>query len=524
MLSGKIRSAIVLTLLLALLPTWTGAQAYKNESEADLYERSKEKLLRGRDLERAITLLSALVVRKPGNADYQTALGCACVSRLASLYCAAEDAKIIDGARRSYQRRLRIWHQMQADPALPLFGRPQPSAPLAPTTPDDSKAYDPLETTTQQRLTDLTVKALHSFHEALSLGRSLAPRRKAEVNYTCGWGFLLLYKSAKESVRYQEHASPARPDSADLPLTPTPTTQEDRTLTHDEMIACFQACADFNSKKPDYRQSLAFAYAPDYLSDILTSFDEEKLAQSQNNSMENALKSMQSALALPGKRADPDLLYQAALLADRSFPDKALESLKKLTAVQNTNAVNFYLLAEAHLRHAEHLTGDPALKAKQDALSAIESGNQAPRYYNVEMVLPVPKSLALAWNYHRTYGLGLDSHCLDSLFGLLSNAGLNSGPQKDGEFAMRGGVCMMEMGLNALRHYEGADLDPGDLRTHAILYDRAFMGIIFCGRAYKLIQSAAIISPSQANISLAEEYAQSAAYWKAWDAALIKQQ
>jgi hypothetical protein len=138
------------------------------------------------------------------------------------------------------------------------------------------------------------------------------------------------------------------------------------------------------------------------------------------------------------------------------------------------------------------------------------------------MILPLPKLLVAAWTYHRTYGLGLDSRCLDSLYGFLHSAAADATEHKDGDALMRCGVAMVDMGLNALRHYDGADLDPGDLRTNVILYGRAFQGMVSCGKGYKSIQAAALMSPSAVNIAIAEQYARSADYWRAWDTALIQ--
>jgi tetratricopeptide (TPR) repeat protein len=521
---GCVLSSGVWMLLLSALPIRTQAQSYRAWSETELYTHGRDKVLAGKDLERAITLLSALVERKPGNADYQMTLGCACVSRLASLRGASEDAKIVEGARSGYKRRVKIWQAMQENSALPLFGKPPPVAPRDPTTPDDGKAYDPADKFAQKQTADLCVKALHSFHEAVRLGRSLAPKHNVEVNYTCGWGMLLLYRSDKDNIKFQKSASPGKaettPDGTRTVTAPL-TADADGTILHqDDMVACFKVCTDYSSKRADYWQSLAFAYAPDYVTDVMTSADEEKIAQSAVNRIEEAGKSLQTALSL--KRADPDLLYQAALVFSLSLPDKAVDSLKKLTTVQNANAVNYYLLAEAYLKQARHLSGAPALQARHEALAAIEAGNQAPRYFNATLLLPVPRLLAPAWNYDGLFGLGLDSQCLSSLFEFLAGVGAENIQNKDGETLMRAGVCMMEMGLNALRHYEGGDLDPEDLRTHVILYDRAFYGMVCCGKSFKFINTAATMSPSPANTALADAYAQSAAYWRAWDTALTQ--
>ncbi len=502
-------------LLLFALPACSQAQSYKIWSEAGLYARGKERVLKGQDLEQAIAMLAALVERKPADADYQMTLGCACVSRLAALHCAAEDAKIVEGAGRAYQRRLKTWQTMQEDASLPLFGKPQPVAPVDPFTPDDGKAYD-ATVIALKPVPQLALQALHCFREALRLSHALSPKHKTEIDYTCGWGLLMLYKSAKENIRYQESPTPVRPEDANRTPPPNP---DEKTLIHDEIIACFQACANATSKKADYWQSLAFAYAPDYVTDILSNFDEAKI-EAKTDRVEEAEKSLQRALTL--KRADPDLLYQAALLSSRSLPDKAVDSLKKLTRVQNANAVNFYLLAQACLRQTEHLEGGRASQARQEALAALDSGNHAPEYFNVTLILPIPKLLNSAWNYRRTYGFGLDSYCMDSLYGSLGDAISDAIKRKDGDALMQWSVSMMEMALNALRHYEGADMDPMDLRTHNILYHRAFMGMVCCGKAYKQIQTAAILSPSAANDSLVRSYAPSAAYGRAWDKALIQ--
>lgn len=515
----RIRLLLVPLLLLANLSASAQAPAYKSMSDAQLYEGGRERLLKGRDLEKAIDLLSALTIRKPQDADYQVALGCACVARLTSLHCAAEDSKIVEGARGMYQRRVKIWQQMQDDPAFPLFGKPQPVAPIDPITPDDGKGYDPADSQMQKRLPELAKLALHSFHEALRLDRFLTAKHRDEIEYTCGWGLLLLYRSAKESIHYQDtRPSTAAPDASAASQTPP----DDLLLKQQEIIACFQACTASGSKNADYWQSLAFAYAPDYITDDVALSAGTTIAEAPGNRTEDALKSLQHALSLPIKRGDPDLLYQAALVSSVNLQERAAENLKKLTQIQTTNAVNFYLLAAASLKQAEHLTGAAAQQARQEALSAIESGNQAPQYYSVAMLLPVPKLLAPAWNYHRTYGLGLDSHCLDALVGFLSATASEAIQNQNGAMLMRCGTAMLEMGLNALRHYDGQDLDAKDLRSGPVLYTRAFMGMICCGKGYKFVQKAAVLAPDPANTSAAEGYGRSAAYWQAWDKALTQ--
>ena len=101
-----IRLVLFFALLLFAVPGQTQAQSYKTWPDADLYTHGKDRVLKGQDLEQAIKALAVLVERKPGDADYQMTLGCACVSRLASLHCAAEDTQILEGTRRAYQKRM----------------------------------------------------------------------------------------------------------------------------------------------------------------------------------------------------------------------------------------------------------------------------------------------------------------------------------------------------------------------------------------------------------------------------------
>ncbi|MCW3055543.1 MAG: hypothetical protein JWN14_4713 [Chthonomonadales bacterium] len=91
-----IRFPIVSALLLAVLTAERQALSCDAWYEAELYRVSVLNQLHTHHLERTITILSALVLRKPEDADYQMTLNHACGSPLASVHCATETTKIVD--------------------------------------------------------------------------------------------------------------------------------------------------------------------------------------------------------------------------------------------------------------------------------------------------------------------------------------------------------------------------------------------------------------------------------------------
>lgn len=114
----------------------------------------------------------------------------------------------------------------------------------------------------------------------------------------------------------------------------------------------------------------------------------------------------------------------------------------------------------------------------------------------------------------------VDWHCVDQLFDALEDKVTEAEVGKDGAVMMRYAVAMMELGLKALKHDKGDDLDPTLPRTQLLLYQRAFSGSLCCAQAQKRIRTAIALTPSDANRVLAERYAQVENYWRAWEAAV----
>ncbi len=182
-----------------------------------------------------------------------------------------------------------------------------------------------------------------------------------------------------------------------------------------------------------------------------------------------------------------------------------------------------HLIAEAQCYQAEELKGDDAARIWETALTSLEAGSHTLNYQAITLNLPIPKSLSKAWNYRVLYGIGEATRCLQFLFRYCADISRETAAsEKQNQFQMRLGAAMMELGLHSLRHYKGDDLDSGDFRTQIMLYERAFYGMICCGKAHKIIKEAKARVPNDENTLLAEKYGQYEDYWKAWDEALIR--
>ena len=132
--------ALLLMLLLTffLQPLPLSAQATPS---AELCADGTNLLLKGRQMNSAIAKFSVLVKREPNNASYHLMLGNAYTGRLASFACAVEGTRYEYSSQKIYEKRMRIWNQMQDDPNMPLFGTLKPVEPPTPRTPDDEKYF-----------------------------------------------------------------------------------------------------------------------------------------------------------------------------------------------------------------------------------------------------------------------------------------------------------------------------------------------------------------------------------------------
>ena len=532
----SLSAGISLMVLAAFSPVLLRAQEAKSkpevtsESAISPYERASRLVQSGRNLEAAIKTLSSAVEKEPDNAEFRMTLGCAYASRLASVSYVSYNAEIAAAAQEAFKRRLKVWRLMQSEPEMPLFGLPEPVSPQASITPDDGRVFTADKEKRNEIRADLARKALLHLRKSVLLSAGLTPKTRAKIDFACGWGMLLLYRNAKDLLKMEANSPTEKgaktvvSKSAPLELKSDPAKiltvlkRDEATLYQDEIVACFKNCADFDKKKSEYPQSLAFAYAPDFLIDSVSFSGDSELGQSKINRIAEAIQAMRQALTI--RKQDPDLLFQASLIASIDSPEDSLDFMRRLTLRQNQNSLPFYFLADAYLKSAEKLTGKAIAKAEDAAISALEEGFRAPDYRCTPLACPLPPLLRAAWAYRQSYGFGYDAHCLDSVFSDMKPAVDRMKLSKEGERLMRLSVGIMEMGLKALHNYAGADLDAKDLRSFVFLHQRAFYGFICCLKGFNFMKDAAKLSTNEANLSALAHYSQLEPYWKSWDAAI----
>lgn len=495
-------------------------QAPSVESKETQYDIACSYLAKGRKLENAISTLTKLVEQQPDNCDYQLALGCALTSRLASISCVEENMKIAVGAKKMFERRVKIWEQMQGDPTMPLHGTPKPTPPVFTVTPDDQRNYDPAKEGAAKRTRYLVDTAVQSFHRAYRLSRAFPIARRTQIDYTFGWGMLLVYRFAGDNLRFKDILPAYRVDN---PKSEEQKQLDEKTIFHDEVIGAFQECVDAKvpinrNLKANYLQSMAFAEAPDFLNEVSSQEDLKKLTESNVNRIAVAITHLKQAQI--ENSGGENLPYQLALFCMYREPDTAINALKQIASTEN-NGVAYYLLAVALASNIGQQTGPNVLSLKKEIFDVVDAGNHAADYHNHTLALPLPRLLAPAWNYRSFFGLGADTQCLKQLFSFLSPASPEIDAVAD-DILFRQNVLLMELGLNALKHYQGNDLPIDDPRTQIALYQRGFYGFIACGKANKQIQKLAMSVISPDDTAMAQRYAQMQSYFQAWDTALTR--
>ncbi len=508
--------ALICLVALFASPTSAYADDYKKWSEDDLRERGTALLQAGQRLEKAIAMLSALAERKPDNARYQMLLGCACAGRLEALACAEESATYEQGVKRLYEKRWKIWQQMQSEPSMPLYGKPQPVAPAKPTTPDDQQGFRLDNSAVVRRRAELAAQTLRGLRSAYHLSRKMPAETRQEISFACGWGLLLLYHSAKDIIQFSETPLPQN----FVPVNAKPALSPDLPLTRDEFVACLQDCVECDPKRVDYWQTLAYANAPDFLTNPGMGRDEDKIAESKVNRPEAALDALRHALKL--KRDDANTLYEMALLAYFSPTDDTLNSLKKLTVTQHQNAVFFYQLAAAYSRKANAAKSDAAAARMQaDAIAAVEAGNAAPQLEDITLFLPAPRLLKAAWSYRRIVSMGKNANYLSEISDLMKRNAQRNIASKSYDAAMQTGAIETELAIKLANNFYDPDLEDSASFIQTTLFFRGFMAYICGSNAYyKLLKPAVTADPTAEHIALLKRYAPMKAYWEAWDEAI----
>src|SRR5579862_153099 len=321
-----------------------------HKTAPELYAFARSLLAQGKSSEAAAQALRIAVEREPSNGDYQAALGCACVMRLAAFTYAQRDQLGGTGGGREYERRHRIWQLTHSQPGWPLYGSPEPEQPSEPFTPDDSKPYTLSKEDGQEAIRRLGSEAQAAFLAARDHAHDGSPSAQLRRAYACGWGSLLIHRLA--------------PDIQDVPPeSPTPS-EADQGLPQSrgaampmtaelEAVRRFRFCIGLVTNKPsgsdkhekdapsaaDCWDSLAIALAPDFLDDWQQHRDSYDLGDSspQTGYISEAKSAFEHAIAAePNSQA---ILFQYAMANFASNPDRAAGLFDRIAQRDAGNAL-----------------------------------------------------------------------------------------------------------------------------------------------------------------------------------------
>ena len=349
-------------------------------------------LQRGRNYERATSLLQAAVRSEPQNRTYQIALGCALASRAASLALAASRLRYIEEDQAKYKTLTTAWEIAQKDRKSPAFGKPHPLPPVL-RTKDDGLPFTLTKEAAAQGFKQRALAAQSAWDAALRL--SSQPYQKSEALSVRGWGQRLLRRFGHNVIKDEE-----------LP--------DNKTIVED-----FEAASKIAHRDARIWESLGDARLGD-------DWKPNPLGESQT-----AIAAYRRSLELNSSNAN--LWYRLYEIYREKQPEQAEAALRQAALAEPDNAYGFYCLAvllfaktplnefdkavHAAIREGRSI-GDlddvtkkvrqqPATAAAYDALAeavlSLERGNAASRYTIPYCSPPVPVLLASAWRLRAEY-------------------------------------------------------------------------------------------------------------------------
>lgn len=450
------------------------ADDFNKWDTATLFAHGTSLLKRGIQLNEAIAVLKMSVGRDSARYDYQLALGSACASRFASIACAARESLSYSRAYPDYDKKIAAWNIAQKDLNNPDFGSPRPSEPPSVFTPDDSKRFVMAKDEMRRTLLKLGRQSIAAYDAARKLAESSSAEERRGVEYERGWGLFLLRRFGREFVPEEPSTIPVTLTKADV-----------LNVRLSEVIDCFTRCTILDPKNADNWQSLGLAHVPKTIFAIeyesLQLFLEDAAINSPNEDSD-AIAAFKKAVALKPK--DFNLLYQAAQIAYSIDPALALDCLDRAAQRMSTNAVLWYFLADHRFKRASsHNVKDP-LELNNRALQDVQTGNAAPQYWAIPMVLPAPPLLKRAWEYVITYGLTEDPRILEQTWSWLREFAADRDTHGDVDQFMNVISTWMNLGLKAIGNMNGQDLNYKDPRARVMRWSRALHGVEFCLDAY----------------------------------------
>lgn len=477
------------------------ATNFMGTTTESLLESGTALLKSGRNLNRAIELLSAAASREPHNLDVQTALGCAYASRFASIAEAVRLAEAFQRDQRVYEKLRSVWESAQTDPSRAEYGAPEPVAPSLPTTPDDGRVFALSESESRQVLKDLGCRSVAAFDTAHRIvendtGNASAARRDS-AEYTRGWGLFLIRRFGKDLVE-------ERP----IGTRETTSVKDHLYISKSDVADCFRHYVQNNPASADGWHALAVALVPNYVQVV----DGEGYLKYLNGGEVQKPEEVAAALdalqhALDARPDDFDLLYQLAMISFSTRPEEATHALEQATHRRRNEATLWYLLAEQRFQMAKKIkegakggsgaNGVTEDQMQGDAIASVIAGNRAANYRAISFNLPVPSELRRPWDYFKPYGYGDDTRVLSALFRYVGDYTSRQITLHAENETMAGVQALMDMGTKAVKAASAGDLDVRDPRMRLAIRNRIFYGTLACERAYDLVKQAQSIQPNE---------------------------
>lgn len=443
-----------------------------------LYAHGISLAKRGIQLNEAIAVFKMCAGRDTTRADYQLALGSACAARFASIACAAGQLASRSRADLNFDKEISAWRVAQQDPNNPDFGNPRPEEPPEILTPDDNKRFTTPKGEVRRILLKLGRQSIAAYASARKLAENNPVEERRDVEYERGWGLFLLRRFGREFVPDEPlHGQGASPSYDVLDV------------RQSEVIDCFTRCTTLDPKNADNWHSLGLAYVPKTLFAIeyetLQKYIEDAAINSPSDD-NSAISALKKALAL--KPRDFNLLYQAAQIAYSVNPALALDCLDRAAQRLPTNAVLWYFLANHRFkRAASHDVNDP-LELNTRAVQDVQTGNAAPQYWAIAMVLPAPPLLKRAWEYVPSYGLTEDPMIIQQTWSWLREFAVDRDVHGDVSQYMDTITSWTNLGLKAIGSMNSQEMDYKDPRARVMRWSRVFHGVEFCLDAYSNVR------------------------------------
>lgn len=181
----------------------------QDEPTAEMrYRQATDLIIRGKRFERAAEILRLAQKQAPEESRIPAALGCALVSRVASLAYAAMFAYTLEADQRNYPKEVEAWAKGQEDPESEYYKEPRPTPPpiqLILRTRDDEQPFRLRPNELSEKAAALAQEATSAFDTARKLAKT--PEAQAEAAYIAGWGLRIL----------EEYAMNVNPDTGEVP-------------------------------------------------------------------------------------------------------------------------------------------------------------------------------------------------------------------------------------------------------------------------------------------------------------------